>query len=162
MKLTQAALKRQFDGLIRRAPGDPWCPLPTPNRGLSDSFCFRSAHECGRANSGKSGIDPKKHELKRITQGLAGSPTTRIRRGYQEFDREQFAFLAMLMSQVLINAASSTGRCNTIQHIDSTVLPRENHLFVRARPKASQGSVSAGLTLANDFGFVFNARAVQA
>jgi hypothetical protein len=70
VKLTQAALKRQFDGLIRRAPGDPWCPIPTPNRGLSDSFCFKSAHECGRANSGKSGIDPKKHKLKLSRKAL--------------------------------------------------------------------------------------------
>jgi hypothetical protein len=34
-----------------------------------------------------------------------------------------------LSNQLLINAASSTGGCNTIQCIDSTMLPRENDLF---------------------------------
>jgi hypothetical protein len=29
----------------------------------------------------------------------------------------------------LINAASSTGQCNTIQCVDSTMLAQENHLF---------------------------------
>jgi len=35
------------------------------------------------------------------------------------------------------------------------MLPRENHLLGCTRPKASQGSVPAGLTLASGFGFCF-------
>jgi DNA-binding winged helix-turn-helix (wHTH) protein len=55
--------------------------------------------------------------------------------------------------------ASSTGRCNTIQCIDSTMLAWENGLFGRTWPKPSQGSVPAGLTLASDFGFCFQCQA---
>jgi hypothetical protein len=54
-----------------------------------------------------------------------------------------------------MNTASSTGRCNTTQCIDSTTLPRENHLFGCTRSKPSLGSVPAGLALANDFSFCF-------
>jgi len=36
-------------------------------------------------------------------------------------------------TKCVVNAASSTGRSNTIQCIDSTILPRENHLFGCAR-----------------------------
>jgi hypothetical protein len=57
------------------------------------------------------------------------------------------------------NAASSTGRCNTIQCIDSTMLARENHLFGCTRSKPSQGSVPAGLTLMSDFSFCFQCQA---
>ena len=57
--------------------------------------------------------------------------------------------------QLLVRHASSTGRCNTIQCIDSTMLPRENHLFGPTRPKPSQGSVLDGLTLVSDFSFWF-------
>jgi hypothetical protein len=49
-----------------------------------------------------------------------------------------------------VTRASSSGRCNTIQYIDSTMLARENQLFGCARLKPSQGSVPAGLTLASD------------
>src|SRR5271156_261175 len=59
------------------------------------------------------------------------------------------------LTQVVVNAASSTGRCNTFERIDSAMLPRENHLFGCTRPKASQGSVPAGLTLASGFGLCF-------
>jgi len=45
----------------------------------------------------------------------------------------------------LINAASSTGRCNTIQCIDSTMLARENRLLSRTRSRPSEGSLPAGL-----------------
>jgi hypothetical protein len=34
-----------------------------------------------------------------------------------------------LVGQVPIKAASSTGRCNTIRCVDSTLLPQENHLY---------------------------------
>jgi hypothetical protein len=57
-----------------------------------------------------------------------------------------------------MNAASSTDRCNTIQCIDSTMLPRENYLFGCVRPKPSQGSVPAGSTIASDFGFCFQCK----
>ena len=30
------------------------------------------------------------------------------------------------VAQLLINVASSTGRCNTLQRVDSIMLPREN------------------------------------
>jgi hypothetical protein len=55
--------------------------------------------------------------------------------------------------------ASSTGRCNTIQCIDSTMLARENHLCGCARLKLSQGSVPAGLTLTSDLGFCLQCQA---
>jgi hypothetical protein len=58
-------------------------------------------------------------------------------------------------NQCPINAASSTGRCNTIQCIDSTMLPWENHRFGCAWSKASQGSVPAGLTSASHSGYCF-------
>jgi hypothetical protein len=58
-------------------------------------------------------------------------------------------------AKCLVNAASSTGRCNTIQCIDSTMLAWENHLFGCARPKPSQGSVPVGLTLTSDLGICF-------
>jgi hypothetical protein len=46
-----------------------------------------------------------------------------------------------------LKRASSTGRCNTIQCIDSTLLARENQLFGCARPKPSQGlAVGTGRT----------------
>src|SRR5271170_5335279 len=55
--------------------------------------------------------------------------------------------------------ASSTGRCNTFQCIDSTMLPQENHPFGRAPSKTSQGSVPAGLTLTSDFSFCLQCKA---
>ncbi len=58
-----------------------------------------------------------------------------------------------------LRRASSTGRCNTIQCVDSTMLARENHLFGSARLKPSQGSVPAGLTPACDFSFCFQCQA---
>src|ERR1700677_1978021 len=57
-----------------------------------------------------------------------------------------------------IDAASSTGRCNTIQCIDSTMLAGENHLLGSARFKPSQGSVPAGPTLTSDLGVCFQCR----
>src|SRR5271170_6631095 len=60
-----------------------------------------------------------------------------------------------LALQCLVSRASSTGQCNTIQCIDSTMLARENHLFGCARPKPSQGSVPAGLSLTSDLGICF-------
>jgi hypothetical protein len=54
-----------------------------------------------------------------------------------------------------MNAASSTGRRDTIQRADSTMLARENHPYGRARLKLGQGSVPAGLTLASNFGVCF-------
>jgi len=56
---------------------------------------------------------------------------------------------------MLINAASSTGRCNTIQCVDSAMLPQKNHVFGFTRPRPSQGSVPAGLTVTSKFGFCF-------
>jgi|SRR5271156_46069 hypothetical protein len=56
-------------------------------------------------------------------------------------------------------SASSTGRRNTIQCTDSTMLARENHLFGCTRSKPSQGSVQAGLALASDFSFCFQCQA---
>jgi hypothetical protein len=56
----------------------------------------------------------------------------------------------------------STGRCNTIQCVNSTLLPRENYAFGCIRSKRSQGSVPAGQTLVSDFGFFFNASGVLA
>ena len=41
------------------------------------------------------------------------------------------------------------------QCVDTTLLPRKNQLFSRARSKPSQGSVPAGLTLASNFSFCF-------
>src|SRR5271168_1335615 len=62
-------------------------------------------------------------------------------------------------SSHLISRASSTGRCNTIQCVDSAMLPRENHLFGCTPPKPSRSSVPAGQTLASDFGFCFQCQA---
>jgi hypothetical protein len=63
------------------------------------------------------------------------------------------------VTQLLINAASSTGRCNTSQCVDSTMLARENHLLGSTRSNPSQSSVPAGLTLASDFSFCFQCQA---
>ena len=57
-----------------------------------------------------------------------------------------------------MNAASSTGRRDTIQRADSTMLARENHPYGRARLKLGQGSVPAGLTLASDLRCCFQWR----
>ena len=59
------------------------------------------------------------------------------------------------LPQCPISRASSTGRCNTIQCIDSIMLARENHLFGCTRSRPSESSVPPGLTLASDFGFCF-------
>jgi hypothetical protein len=59
--------------------------------------------------------------------------------------------------QCLINAAGSTGRCNTIPCIDSTTLPGRSDLFGCPSSKPSQGSVSADLILESDLALVFNA-----
>src|SRR5277367_5791755 len=64
-----------------------------------------------------------------------------------------------MAGQSPITRASSTGRRNTMQCIDSTMLARENHLFDCTRSKPSQSSVPAGLTLASDFGFCFQCQA---
>jgi len=58
-----------------------------------------------------------------------------------------------VVRQLPVSAASSTGRCNTIQCVDSTMLPRENHLFGCTRSKLSQDSVPVGLALASEFSF---------
>jgi hypothetical protein len=58
-----------------------------------------------------------------------------------------------------VSRASSTGRCNTIQCVDSTMLARENHLFGCTRSRPSQGSFPAGLTPTSDFGFCFQCQA---
>jgi hypothetical protein len=58
-----------------------------------------------------------------------------------------------------VRAASSTGRRNTIQRIDSTMLARENQLFGCTRSKPGQGSFPDGLTLASDFGSCFQCQA---
>jgi len=55
--------------------------------------------------------------------------------------------------------AGSTGRCNTIQRVDSAMLSRVLHLFGYSRPKPGQGSVPARLILASDFGFCFQCNA---
>jgi hypothetical protein len=60
-----------------------------------------------------------------------------------------------------VTRASSTGRCNTFQCIDDTMLPRENHVFGGTRSKPNQGGVSAGLTPASDFGFCFQCQAAS-
>ncbi len=57
-----------------------------------------------------------------------------------------------------VSAASSTGRRNTPQCIDSTMLPQADHLFGRSQLKPSQGSVPAGLALASDFSFSFQCK----
>jgi hypothetical protein len=45
--------------------------------------------------------------------------------------------------ECLIYAASSTGRCKTIQCSDSPMLLREKHLLGGTRPKPSQATVPA-------------------
>jgi hypothetical protein len=57
-----------------------------------------------------------------------------------------------------VRAASSTGRRNTIQCIDSAMLLRKNQPFCITWTKPSQSSVSAGLTLASDSGFCFQCK----
>src|SRR5260370_12829213 len=54
--------------------------------------------------------------------------------------------------------AGSTGRCNTIQRVDSTMLAKENHLFGCDLLKPSQGSLSTHLTLASDSSLYFHCR----
>src|ERR1700693_3022108 len=65
-------------------------------------------------------------------------------------------------STCVVNAASSTGRCNTTPCVDLAMRPRESHLFGRTRSKRSQGGVAVGLALASVFSFCFNARWVRA
>src|SRR5277367_185571 len=61
-----------------------------------------------------------------------------------------------------VRAASSTGRCNTIDSVDSAMLLQENHLVGCIRSIPSQGSVPAGLTLKSGVGFCFQCQGVQA
>src|SRR4030095_1947767 len=61
----------------------------------------------------------------------------------------------------LVTGAGSDGRRNTIQCVESTMLPGRSDLFGCARSKPSQGSVPADLTLASDLAFVFNASRVR-
>jgi hypothetical protein len=58
-----------------------------------------------------------------------------------------------------IDAASSIGRCNTIQWVDSTMLARENHRFGCARSKSSESNVPAGPSLTSDFAVCFQCQA---
>src|ERR1700693_171339 len=58
-------------------------------------------------------------------------------------------------SSHLISRAGSTGRCNAIQCIDSTVLPRKKHLFGCTRARLGQGSVLVDPALASDCSFCF-------
>jgi hypothetical protein len=62
-------------------------------------------------------------------------------------------------STCLVSRAGSTGRCNTIQCVDSAMLARQNHLFGCTRSKPSQSSVPAGLNPTSDFGFCFQCQA---
>ena len=64
--------------------------------------------------------------------------------------------------QCLVSRASSDGRLNTIQYVDSIMLPRRTHLFGCDRAEPRQGSVSAALTLASDFTSCFSASWVLA
>jgi hypothetical protein len=50
------------------------------------------------------------------------------------------------------------GRCNTIQCVDSAMLPWEDHLIGFTWTRPSQASVLAALTLASDFGFCFQCK----
>ena len=59
------------------------------------------------------------------------------------------------LGQVPISRADSDGRRNTIQPIDSTMLPSKKHLFGCTRSNPSQGSVLADLTIASDFAIRF-------
>jgi hypothetical protein len=63
------------------------------------------------------------------------------------------------MARRPVSAASSTGQCNTIQCIDSTLLAWENHGFGCTRSKPSQRSVPPGLTLASGVSFCFQCQA---
>jgi len=56
-------------------------------------------------------------------------------------------------------AASSIGRCNTIQWVDATMLARENHRFGCTRSKSSQSYIPAGPHLISDFGVCFQCQA---
>src|SRR5580693_2092360 len=57
-----------------------------------------------------------------------------------------------------IGAASSSGRCNTIQCVDWPMLPWGNYLFGRTLSKTSQGSVPDVLALPSDFSFCFQCK----
>jgi len=72
-------------------------------------------------------------------------------------------FLLQTVNQTCpVSAASSTGRCNTIQCVDSTTLLQENYQFGCIRSKPSQGSVLDDLAVPSDFSLVFNAMWVRA
>jgi hypothetical protein len=90
-------------------------------------------------------------KVRQSNRRVAVTPLTRCwnRRRSSEIVRVQY----------LINSASSTGRCNTIQWIESTMPGRENHLFSSARLKRSQGSVPTRLTLISDLGSCFQCQA---
>src|SRR5580658_7518644 len=65
-------------------------------------------------------------------------------------------------STCTISAAGSTGRCNTIQCIESAMFAGENQRFGCARLKTSQASVPAGLTLTSDLGICLRCQRVLA
>ena len=50
------------------------------------------------------------------------------------------------------------GRCNTIQCVDSAMLPWEDHLIGFTWTRPSQASVLSELTFASDFGFCFQCK----
>jgi hypothetical protein len=61
-----------------------------------------------------------------------------------------------------VSAASSTGRCNTLQRVDSIILPRGTDLFDCTWSKPSQDSVPADLAIPSNLAFVFSASCVRA
>ena len=75
--------------------------------------------------------------------------------------RDDSRALAPDRSSFAINAASSTGRCNTIQCVDLTLLPGKSDLFGCTRSKPNYGGVPADLALESDLAFVCNASRVR-
>jgi hypothetical protein len=74
------------------------------------------------------------------------------------FSYEPVAPFLRFNSTCLVVVPAQPVDANTLQCIDSTMLPRENYLFGCTRSKSSQGSGPADLTITSDFCFSFQCK----
>jgi hypothetical protein len=93
------------------------------------------------------------------TSDLSARSTQHQAGAFNEINNDKRACVYRLNSTCLVSRAGSNGRRNTIQCVDSAMLPWEDHLFGFTWTKPSQGSVPAALTLASEFGFCFQCQA---
>jgi hypothetical protein len=147
--------------MIPRRSAEPTPLTPVELRPFGQTGLHVSALGFGGANIGFTDISDK--TLDRMFGAAVELGVNLIDTAAMYGDSEEKIGRALhgRRQQYLICTAGSNGRCNTIQCVDSTMLPKRTHLFGCTRSKPSQGSVPADLTLASDLAFVFNASRVR-